>query len=291
MKILVPIDASAHSKEAVQFVLGNPSFAKATVEFLTVINAIPTPITRYLSSDQIAAFVDEESRHVWETVELADVEIPHATMTTLIGDPVEVITNRVVETLPDMIIMGARGMSNVRSWLLGSVSRGVLSRTSTPILLLRGTPPEAVKPMKVGIAVDGSEYGARAAQFIVDHPEIFGTVELHLIYVTDNISNAVVPSMVATNRTSVEENLKIYAQPWQEHAAATEALFKDNGIPYIRACLAGSPGEEIAGYAEMQNLDLLVMGSHGYGNFSSLFLGSTTLRVGALCEKPLLIIR
>ncbi len=294
MRILVPVDNSAHSLQAVKYVLANPTLRKGSdIEFVTVVKALSLNLARYLTDEQIHIYVEEEAKNVLEPViELTGDDV-HTSVTTLIGDPVDSLTQHVKARLPDLIVMGARGMHNVKSWLLGSVSRGLLAETKTPVMLLRGETPPVDRPLKIGIAVDGSEYGFRAAEFVVNHPELFGdAAQVHLIYVADNISSAVLPTITGSAvRASSAENLKIYEDDWNEFVGPVEALLKSKGVPYIRACLAGSPAEEIVGYLEENSLDLLVMGSHGYGNFTSMFLGSTTLRVGALCEKPLLIIR
>ena len=47
----------------------------------------------------------------------------------------------------------------------------------------------------------------------------------------------------------------------------------------------------IADYAENTPLDLLVMGSHGYGNLRSALMGSTAQKIAANSSVPLLIIR
>ena len=294
MRILVPVDASGHSQEAVKYVLGKESLKKdAEVEFVTVVKALPLNLTRYLTDDQVRIYIEEESKAVFEPI-LPQLEgNAHASVQTLIGDPVEAIERRIKTTEPDLVVMGARGMHNVQSWLFGSVSRGVIARTKTPVLLLRGDAPAVNRPMNIGIAVDGSSYGYRAAQFVVAHPELFGdAAQVHLIFVADNVAQAVMPTITAsTVRPSPAENLQLHHDAWVEHAGPVEELLKNAGVPYLRACLAGSTAEEIVGYAEEKSIDMLIMGSHGYGNFKSLFLGSTTLRVGALCEKPLLIIR
>ena len=40
-----------------------------------------------------------------------------------------------------------------------------------------------------------------------------------------------------------------------------------------------------------KNLDLIVMGSHGYGRFKAAVMGSTATRIAAMGDVPLLIIR
>lgn len=294
MRILVPVDASTHSVETVKYVLSTKALKEnSEIELVTVVKALPLNLTRYLTSEQMRLYVEEESKLVFEPILPLIEGNAHVSVQTLIGDPVEAIAERIKAIEPDLVVMGARGMNNVQGWLFGSVSRGVLSKSQTPVLLLRGDGPAVNRPLRIGIAVDGSEFSYRAAQFVVSHPAFFGdTAQVHLMYVADNLGKAVLPTITgSTVRPTPAENLVMHEEDWHEHAGPIEELFKTEGVPYLRACLVGSTAEEIAGYAEEKELDLLVMGSHGYGNFKSLFLGSTTIRVGALCEKALLIIR
>ena len=56
-------------------------------------------------------------------------------------------------------------------------------------------------------------------------------------------------------------------------------------------CLVGNPGDEIAAYAKKAGLDLIVMGTRGYGAFKAAVLGSTATRIAAISETPLLVIQ
>lgn len=296
MRILVPVDASVHSRNAIRYVVGRQTLKdKADIDFVTVIKPLPTSIERYLTLDALEAYKDAEAETaLGPVIEEAKAAGFSAHVELLTGDPIESIKVRVEKTHPDLIVMGARGMRNVKSWLLGSVSRGVLSQTKTPVLLIRGDIPPVDRPLKIGLCVDGSFYGDKAADYVIAHPELFGdAAQLHLIYVADDIARAVMPSMVsgAVLSPSSQENLAIHAKEWETATKTVEQKLKAAGQPYIRACLAGLADEAIPAYADEQELDLLVMGSHGWGNFKSLMLGSTTQRVAALSEIPLLIIR
>jgi nucleotide-binding universal stress UspA family protein len=55
-------------------------------------------------------------------------------------------------------------------------------------------------------------------------------------------------------------------------------------------CLVGAPGDAIAAWAK-KNLDVLLVGSHGYGGFKAAVLGSVATRIAARCDTPLLIVR
>ena len=74
----------------------------------------------------------------------------------------------------DLIVMGTRGLNPVKGLLLGSVSNDLLARTKVPMLLLRDKTPPLMDKLRVGIFVDGSDYGAAAADFVLRNRELFG---------------------------------------------------------------------------------------------------------------------
>ena len=53
----------------------------------------------------------------------------------------------------------------------------------------------------------------------------------------------------------------------------------------------GHPVDQIIHYAEKEDCDMVVIGSHGQGIFSEAVLGSTSRRVLRQCTKPVLVVR
>jgi nucleotide-binding universal stress UspA family protein len=68
-------------------------------------------------------------------------------------------------------------------------------------------------------------------------------------------------------------------------------LFAKTGISASEVCLVGNPGDELSAYARKKRLDVLVMGSHGYGAFKAAVIGSVATRVMAHSKVPLLLVR
>lgn len=54
-----------------------------------------------------------------------------------IGNPVELIPETAAERKSDLIVIGSRGLSGLKSWLLGSVSDGVMHRARCPVLVVK----------------------------------------------------------------------------------------------------------------------------------------------------------
>ena len=53
----------------------------------------------------------------------------------------------------------------------------------------------------------------------------------------------------------------------------------------------GSAGDTIAEFAQKNNYDMVILGSHGHGSLARLVMGSVTSQVLAQCGVPVLLIR
>ena len=71
---------------------------------------------------------------------------------------------------------------------------------------------------------------------------------------------------------------------------AVERCLKEN-IRHSVVNLVGRPADAIVEYAEQENVDLIVMGSHGMGGFRRFFFGSVTHKVALSTHKSILIVR
>lgn len=62
-------------------------------------------------------------------------------------------------------------------------------------------------------------------------------------------------------------------------------------IRILRAMRYGKPADEICRYARKQNIDLLILGTHGRTGFSQMFVGSVAERVVRTSHCPVLTVR
>ena len=87
-----------------------------------------------------------------------------------------------------------------------------------------------------------------------------------------------------------EELTESQRKEFREAAAPVVECFKKAGVTLGTKLLFGEAGEVIPAYAN-ESLDLIIMGSHGYGNFTAAVMGSTAMHLAARSEKPILVIR
>jgi nucleotide-binding universal stress UspA family protein len=298
MRILIPVDGSAHSNAAVAFVASRSTLigAQPEVELLNVQLPIPPRAARAAGREMVATFHEAEARAVLRPA-LARLKKAglQAQARHAVGSPGATVAAAAAARGVDLVVMGSHGHSALKGLLFGSVTNAVLSGSRTPLLVVRGTRAPARDSLTVGIALDGSAYGLAAIRYVVQHRDLLGAQPaLHLIHVVPDLFSIVIPGLgdAPAPLYSPEKVLAAQSAAFDKAMAPARALLAKAGLEATAVCLAGNDaGDEIAAYAAKQKLDLLVMGSHGHGLLKSAVLGSVTTRVAARCSTPLLLIR
>ena len=143
MKILIAYDGSADAKAAVT--LAGHLFDGSTAVVLTVWEGLATVVSRAeagLSSSLDFDRIEAECKHAADA--LAVDGAGHARAAGLQaearavqrrGSIADAILEEAAEAGAELIVVGTRGLSGVKSFLLGSVSRAVLQRSSLPVLV------------------------------------------------------------------------------------------------------------------------------------------------------------
>lgn len=297
MRILVPVDGSENSLHAVEFLTSRTTLlgSNPEIEMLNVQLPLPARACHLVGQDSLTRYHEDEAEKVFEPVRkmLSKVSF-NANESFVVGEASESIADEAEKLKADLIVMGSRGQSALRGLFFGSVSNGVLAKTNCPVLMLRDKPAPESDALKVGIAVDGSKFGRAAVRYALKHISLFGTgAQFYLINVVSDYAGAVMPDMsgMALPALSEEEVLELQKDEFNEAIEPLRPLFAKAAISPKEVCLVGNAGDEISAYAKRRKLDLVVMGSHGYGRFKSAVMGSTATRIAATSNVPLLIIR
>ena len=145
--------------------------------------------------------------------------------------------------------------------------------------------------LKILFAADGSDYSTRAAHYLVTHFDWFrGTPELHLLHVKLPIPKGM--AAVQAERLLGENAIDNY---YSEEAAAslapTRAILEAQKVPFQSVYKVGNIAQEIQDYANKNQIDLIVMGSHGHGALANLLLGSVSTKVLAETTVPVMLVR
>ena len=297
MKILLPVDGSDYSKAAVEFVASRSTLigTEPQVDVVNVQLEVPVRAARVVGKAALTDYYTDESDRALKPAlrRLAKAGLK-ATGHYLVGHPGEEISAAAVKDDVDLIVMGSHGHSALRNLLVGSVTNNVLARTQVPMLVLRHKEAPTTDALKVGIAVDGSKYGREAVKYVLRHLALFGAKpEVTLLHVVSDFAGAVMPDMggIALPAFSEEEIRTLQKKAFEAAVAPARKLLAKASIKPTEVCLVGNAGDELSAYAKKKKLDVLVMGSHGYGAFKAAVLGSVATRVMAHSSVPLLLVR
>lgn len=297
MRIIIPSDGSASCREAIRFIGERAKFMreKPVVELANVQYAIPESIIDRFGLEAVCTVYEAEGRaqlaECTKTAERAGLSVETR---VLYGECGPALSREAQVFRADLIAMGSRGLSPAKSFFLGSVSRNVLANTMKPVLLARGESLPDRENLRLVLAVDGSNYGAAAAQFISENPGFFGPApKVTVVSVMRDYSDLTragvtdyEPILRDTRERCEAENTRL----WEEATEPVLDILRKADIEAEAVRLTGSPAEEITKYAK-DHADMIVMGSHGWGRFKSAVLGSTATKIGALTHLPVLLIR
>jgi nucleotide-binding universal stress UspA family protein len=141
MKILVPVDGSKASTNAVKYVvkLLKKSSEKSHVVLISIHDTVIFNRTKqFISAEVIDEYLrdlsDKDLSAARKILDAADV--PHS-MVIEHGNPAEVTIMQADKMKVDLIAMGAKGRSGFLDLLLGSVAQRVLSSAKQPVLLVK----------------------------------------------------------------------------------------------------------------------------------------------------------
>ncbi len=297
MRILVAVDGSKFSRAAVEFVASRSTLigVDPEVHLLNVQLPIPAHAARAVGKESVATYTRDEAEKVLKPARSRLDKAGFAVVDYYaVGHVGEQISAAAVKSKADLIVLGSHGHSALRGLLFGSVTNAVMAQTSAPVLIVRADETVPADSLKVGIAVDGSKYGREAVKYVLRHGELFGAnPKLTLIHVVQDLANVVMPDMVGIALPSFteEEARTLQTKAFEAAVAPVRKLLKKAGVAAEEVRLVGNAGDELATYAKRKKLDLLVMGSHGYGAFKAVILGSVTTRVAAASDVALLLVR
>ncbi len=141
------------------------------------------------------------------------------------------------------------------------------------------------------IPVDGSDYSKRAIEMGEKVAKAFGSsiILLNVVHVNSTIygmGHTIVP---VDDINSINEGIRKQAEEMLENS---KKMLADTGNKVETVTLEGDIAGSIIGYINSNDIDLVVMGSHGLGAvLNRLIVGSVTTKVLHHVQKPVLVVK
>ena len=140
---------------------------------------------------------------------------------------------------------------------------------------------------KIIIATDGSELVKRAVDFAIEIAKL-AEAKLYAVHVVALGSDLLVPSRDKEWKRTIEEQLTIEGK---KATAFVENTGRAASVEVESVILKGNPANEILDFAERNDIDLIVMGTHGKTGIQRFFIGSVSENVVRHSERAVLVVR
>jgi nucleotide-binding universal stress UspA family protein len=289
MRVLLATDGSKDAQAALAFLQVLPLPPASTVR-VTIVVTLPSFALDIPSAKEFDRSVLEAARGVLEeartrlggcglTIE-ADVAV---------GDPKSEIVRIAEEWGADLLVLGARGLSRFKRFLLGSVSLSVARHAPCPVLVVKG------RPRKLGnvlVAMDDSEDSFRAVRFLQSLP-LPRQARLRLLSVVEPVRYPTsAPKALRGQLVEMIKELESKRRGELEKVLERAAAQLDEKITRVtRATPTGDPASAIVATAVAHDADLIVVGARGRGGMERLLLGSVSESVLHHARCPILIVK
>lgn len=291
-KILVPLDGSPHAERVLSHLHRLETPGPKTMILLRVVkpyeNIFLTASTQHIETSRLRQEGEEYLRGI--KGELREMGL-QCHIHVLEGDVAAAICNVADVQDVDMIAMTTHGRSGVSRWAYGSVADRVIRTATQPTLLVRsGTESPAYgRIQRILVPLDGSDLAEQAFPVALALARS-NAAEVVLLRAIQPLSDREL-ALVFANWGSRDE---IYQQ---QHTAA-EGYLKDRADELRSAGLEsaiiieeGYPAEVILDAGESQNIDLIVMSTHGRSGLSRWVYGSVADKVMRRAADPVLLVR
>ena len=142
MKLVIPVDGSNSSKNAILTAMGNGLFENAEIHLITVNPSTgDIPASPYMALNMMDQIVKINKQKALDVLEEASALIapkyPVAAAVVKEGDPAQEIIKYSCDLGSDLIVMGNRGLGTFNKVLLGSVSQQVLTHSKCSVLIVK----------------------------------------------------------------------------------------------------------------------------------------------------------
>lgn len=293
MKIIVPVDGSEFSEQAIPCAQDIASRCDATLHLVRVhqyaIDLSIAPVSAALCEAVDHETRDAEIRYLRR---LQSSCTAHDVNIFSLDAPVaEALAEHVAEHAADLVIMTTHGRGGLsRAWL-GSVADRLVRMTRVPVLMLRPGRDCAVhghgfSATRILIPLDGS----LLAESIIEPAITFGA----LTGAGYTLLQVVAPAIAGSPQTARQSELDAVTMRRESLAylELTAVRMRSRGLDVeSRVILQSNTAAAIAEAAVHAKCDVIAMATHGRSGWSRVALGSIADKVLRTTPMPLLVLR
>jgi nucleotide-binding universal stress UspA family protein len=279
MKILLATDGSEHSEGAARFLTGFRLTPNDEIFILHVVSWVPLISEWETLYVDFRGIMDEVAPRILESTANILKPVKAKVTSSFVEDfPDKAIVNAVTESNMDLIVMGARGLKGLSSYIVGSVTRLVAINSPKPVLIVKPAQWKRSGPLKILFATDGSAHSEALAEVLcsIPFPEDTCVTVLNVVFpvFTDiperfalEINSRIKEMVAGTREAEIKDSEKITDEARQYLSK------KFRTIEVISKF--GDPSDEILKASETEKADIIAVGSSGMRGIRGM-LGSVS---------------
>ena len=270
-KILVPVDFSERSSEALDFAI---QFNKKVHGQIILMHAIVLPATTFFSSGEIdlnymksfyqAEYLKGTHNQLEEWAKrIAEADQKYTTRLKY-GHPFEKVNELITDEKVDWIVIGSNGASGIKEFFVGSLTERVIRHASCPVITVKGKANiSSMKSLVFASSLfedeDWVALKAKELQELLD-------LNMHIVKVKT-------PHNYLTEEVAKEQLGKFVKRNFLERCSKSTIK-------------ADYPEEGIVAFAEEVKAGMIVMGTHAKTGLAHLFGGSRAEDVANHSDIP-----
>lgn len=287
--ILVPIDGSRPSHNALQHAIDIANVYNAELTIVNITNADAVLDSFDVFEDMtdekvkdLTQLAKDKSGYVLEKAMEAVPENLTVHTVQLVSTPEIGILSEADKCDADLIVMGRRGSH--------SLSEQLLAHAKCPVLLAHNKKEGPYR--RILVPADGSEESLKAVRYAVEFAKADGAsvTVFHVANMRDLIAEE---TALDQKKRGLEDLTDRLRQSADRVFALCKAAIADHkgGVDIHFVANIGRPGPTILKKAEKDGSDLLIMGSRGRSCLASILLGSVSRYITTHSGLPVMIVK
>lgn len=279
MKILLATDGSEYSEGAAKFLTGLKLTPKDEIFILHAVHWMPLISEWESLYIDFKGIMDEVAPRILESAANILKPVNAKVNRSFVEDfPDRAIVNAVVQSDMDLIVMGARGLKGIGSYIVGSVTRLVAINSPKPVLIIKPSQWKKSGKLRILFATDGSAHSEAMGEILasIPFPDDTEVTVLNVVFpvFTDiperfvlEINDRIKKMVAGTREAELRESEKITEKALQYLSKRFPAVMEITRF--------GDPSGEILKAAETLNADIIAVGSSGMKGVKGM-LGSVS---------------
>lgn len=293
-KLLIPLDGSKLAEAALEPAAYLAERLGSGVALIHIIERdSPDEIhgERHLSDPEEAqTYLEEVAARTFPS----SIEVECHVHTSFVRDVPQSISDHVDEFAPDLIVMCTHGRSGLGVRLFGSIALQVVGLGVTPVLLVQPTGEPVSLPFecrKMLVPLDGNPVHEEGLRVAAGLAEACGA-SLHLVTVVQTLGT-LTGETAATGRLlpgATSAMLDLDEESAGAYLKQKQAQLNEQRVRVTVSVQRGDPSGGIVHAAFDQEVDVIVLGTHGRSGLTAFWEGSVGAAVAGRSHLPLLLV-